>query len=206
MISSDSESAQESSEDEQEASLRLSRAIAPLMRTCLLQFYNRTPFLIRSLRVGFHQRCLDLGIPTDPPTSPEVPFQATYRFRLSIAHEWEDYVCASLDWICPVCDLHGKFRTREMLAYHIKHDHSEVHHAWASSPRNSGKATQWSIVIQWTTSAIPPTYPMRRSWRQKDEDRREVDLLLAYERSFLDRPYNILINLFLIAHSPPLTL
>ncbi|KAI0084749.1 hypothetical protein BDY19DRAFT_1060135 [Irpex rosettiformis] len=168
IISSDSESS-DSSSAEHESLMRLFKALAPLLRSHVWHLYGRTPFLTRNLRAGFHQHCIDLGIPTYPSTTPDAPFQATYRFRLTDTDEWEDHVRASLEWICPLCDLHGKFNTRDMLVYHIEKDHSEVHHAWSEAPSGSGSNTWWSVLIQWTVSELPPTYAMRKLRRREDQ-------------------------------------
>ena len=35
-----------------------------------------------------------------------------------------------LKWLCLLCELHGTFRTREMLACHLQWDHAKVISEW----------------------------------------------------------------------------
>ncbi len=93
---------------------------------------RRLPFLLRDLRRRFYARCEQLGVPVY--TDKRTP-------RLKILYtgagaEDSEYV-ARVDgsWVCPLCNLLGALRTREMLDCHLRWDHAEVFCEWQAGPR-----------------------------------------------------------------------
>ena len=45
-------------------------------------------------------------------------------------HIFEEWKGGMENWICPLCQLHGHFDTRDMLEYHLKQDHPETRPKW----------------------------------------------------------------------------
>lgn len=83
--------------------------------------------MIRNLRRGFLQRCLALGIPTD--LGLEL-VSVIVRYEGSLHTGEHTFETQMEEWVCPLCELHGTFRTREMLASHLNWDHEEVQAHW----------------------------------------------------------------------------
>ncbi|KAI0684212.1 hypothetical protein BC835DRAFT_650719 [Cytidiella melzeri] len=156
VISTDSESS-DSSTDEELTSL-LTTALGPLVVPVIMHIGGALPFLARNLRQAFLGHCQQFKIPTFPRTSPEPSLRVTYRFRLAEEDDWEEFYGSRTEWRCPMCDLHGAFNTREMLAFHLGQDHPEVHSTWLQVESNSENGVQWLILVEWTTSQLtPPT-------------------------------------------------
>ena len=92
-----------------------------------MQRAGRLPFLVRSLRRGFEHRCRLAGVPIRKSYIPN-SVNAIYKCNVDPAtHVYQTRIAA---WRCPLCELHGLFNTREMLAKHIEWDHSEVTCSW----------------------------------------------------------------------------
>ncbi|KAI0646527.1 hypothetical protein C8Q79DRAFT_909167 [Trametes meyenii] len=49
-------------------------------------------------------------------------------------------------WCCPLCQLHQPFRTRDMLAFHLRRDHGEVKVSWLKQ-NHEGATPRWRIVL-----------------------------------------------------------
>ncbi|KAG5353414.1 hypothetical protein J132_11236 [Termitomyces sp. J132] len=89
-----------------------------------MQSTKQLPFLRRNLRCGFTKRCHQLGVPTESALEQGTRLRVQYEYRSKI-------VTVRLhDWACPLCELHGFFPTREMLACHLSWDHDEAPAAW----------------------------------------------------------------------------
>jgi hypothetical protein len=96
------------------------------LSTIRMQKTHQLPFLLRNLRQGFLSRCRVLGVPI---------YSDNDERQLSLCVRY-DYVAGLTyktdisKWLCPLCELHGTFRTREMLACHLQWDHAEVFSEW----------------------------------------------------------------------------
>lgn len=91
-----------------------------------MQGKHRLPFLHRNLQRGFELRCRALGISTE-----EVDMEISLKFiynRREGDDVWETSNVTA--WCCPLCNLHGSFKTREMLEKHLQWDHCEVGVSW----------------------------------------------------------------------------
>jgi hypothetical protein len=89
-----------------------------------LQATRRLPFLLRTLRRGFAQRCALVGVVTTP-KKPSNVVKVVFRRSKKRA-----YVGQMASWKCPVCYLHTRFANRAMLEKHLEWDHSEVDVLW----------------------------------------------------------------------------
>ncbi|KAG6917601.1 hypothetical protein DXG01_001830 [Tephrocybe rancida] len=85
---------------------------------------KRFPFLQRNLRRGFTKRCQQLNVPTEP-VGEGARLRLTYEYKSEIIRE------RLRDWACPLCELHGFFTTREMLACHLSWDHKSARAEWS---------------------------------------------------------------------------
>ncbi|KAG6914464.1 hypothetical protein DXG01_017099 [Tephrocybe rancida] len=74
---------------------------------------KRLPFLQRNLRRGFTKQCQQLNVPIEP-LGEEVRLRLTYEYKSEVIRE------RLRDWACPLCELHGFFPTREMLAWNLR--------------------------------------------------------------------------------------
>lgn len=93
-----------------------------------MQETNQLPFLLRNLRRGFRARCSALGIATR-----RVPgdISLLVKYKSLSTGATAAYETEINDWLCPLCELHGRFDAKEMLASHLLWDHSEVTCQWA---------------------------------------------------------------------------
>ena len=153
VISSDDEEPPSSDSDSDEAYSDLIEAFAPL--TILTHLHRRRhgsnprslPFLTRNLRVGFLAACEKDNVPISPLSTPKHPVRVILRYNLQdtdsdtseysdAEDEWREHHGGTLtSWICPLCDLHGAMNTREMVDYHLLHDHDEVDAVWSEIVR-----------------------------------------------------------------------
>jgi hypothetical protein len=92
-----------------------------------MQKARRLPFLLRNLRIGFISRCRSLNIPTQP-SSERV--SVTIRYEYSSATGEHAFETQMEHWVCPCCELHGTFQTREMLTCHLDWDHDKIFSQW----------------------------------------------------------------------------
>lgn len=127
IISSDSES---SDSPEEEDISGLLAALGEATLPARLHLEGVLPFLVRNVRQRFPAYCRSIGIKTQPVTTPTTPFRVKYRYRLHPDDDWNERLGSSSQWRCPLCDIPGLLATREMLAYHVNHDHSEVRSTW----------------------------------------------------------------------------
>lgn len=89
-----------------------------------IQSTRQLPFLRRNLRQGFFRRCRDLHIPI---------YSDHKTISLRVNYEYIDGIVfhAEIDeWLCPLCNIFGKFVTRAMLNCHLEWDHREVFCEW----------------------------------------------------------------------------
>lgn len=107
------------------------------------------PFLARNLRNGFLTACETASVATFPPTVPVHPVLITLRYHLHDPNAsedededegmWEERDGGEMSvWTCPVCDLHGTMNTREMVEFHLRHDHDELDVLWTQTVRLLG--------------------------------------------------------------------
>ncbi|KAI0360428.1 hypothetical protein OH77DRAFT_1516923 [Trametes cingulata] len=146
-----------------------------------LQQRGRLPFRIPNLRAGFEDRCRRAGIPTSPAEKPLAPVKVIYRYYpegydedegSSGEQECQEWVGDMTDWCCPLCQLHGTFKTRDMLAYHLRHDHADVRVSWAEIDRRETR--RWRITL-----VLPDYDEIEESTSEDDselesEDRRGI--------------------------------
>jgi hypothetical protein len=92
-----------------------------------MQKAKQLPFLLRNLRRGFISRCRSINIPTQY-TSEGI--SVTVRYEHSSAAGEHAFETRMEHWVCPLCELHGAFQTREMLASHLDWDHDEIFSQW----------------------------------------------------------------------------
>ena len=92
-----------------------------------MQKARQLPFLLRNLRVGFISRCHSLNIPTQPSSE---GISVTVRYEYSSAAGEHAFETQMEHWVCPCCELHGTFHTREMLASHLDWDHDTILSQW----------------------------------------------------------------------------
>ncbi|KAF9003362.1 hypothetical protein BDQ17DRAFT_1425323 [Cyathus striatus] len=116
----------------------ISKLILPSL---LMQKNHRLPFLLRSLRKGFKLRCTQLGIPVGVEKNKGkeetlVSYEGTSNLR---------YETRISRWLCPLCELFGKFNTREMLAFHLTCDHPEVYVEWKKM--EGGKNWNLNVLV-----------------------------------------------------------
>jgi len=89
-----------------------------------MQNTHQLPFLLRNVRQGFLSRCRVLGVPI---------YSDNRQLSLCVRYDYVAGITYKTDieeWLCPLCELHGVFRTREMLACHLQWDHAEVFSEW----------------------------------------------------------------------------
>ena len=94
------------------------------LSTIRMQKTHQLPFLLRNVREGFLSRCRVLGVPI---------YSDNRQLSLCVRYDYVDgltYKTNISEWLCPFCELHGTFRTREMLACHLHWDHAEVFSEW----------------------------------------------------------------------------
>ena len=98
------------------------------LSTIRMQKTHQLPFLLRNVREGFLSRCRTLG----------VPIYSDDNRRLSLCVRYDSvggltYKTDISKWLCPLCDIHGTFRTREMLSCHLQWDHGEIFYEWGQN-------------------------------------------------------------------------
>jgi len=90
-----------------------------------MQQTSQLPFLLRNLRHGFLSRCRRLQVPV---------FSDGRGVSLSVHYDTIDGAAYQVDgvsaWMCPLCDLLGVLKTRDMLDCHLHWDHPEVYFEW----------------------------------------------------------------------------
>jgi hypothetical protein len=89
-----------------------------------IQTTRRLPFLRRNLRKGFFKRCMNLHLPI---------YGDRKTISLGVKYEYVDGIVFHAEieeWLCPLCNIFGKFATRAMLNRHLEWDHREVFCEW----------------------------------------------------------------------------
>lgn len=103
--------------------------------TLHLRKTKRLPFLVRNLRKGFLGRCIQNKIKTRAKLEPNLQIAVIYRLLNSGSDGYlAEYHARIEEWLCPLCELHGRFPTREMLQKHLWQDHPEVDVVWRQEP------------------------------------------------------------------------
>jgi len=95
-------------------------AISPIR----MQATRQLPFLRRNLRQGFISRCANVLIPIHPDQK-HVSLEVTYEYVDGIV-----FKAKIENWLCPLCNLFGKFTTQATLYCHLKWDHKEIFSDW----------------------------------------------------------------------------
>ncbi|KAG9218155.1 hypothetical protein CCMSSC00406_0008094 [Pleurotus cornucopiae] len=96
------------------------------LHTRRMQENSSLPFLRRSFRRGFLLKCRNEGKRTTPKDDTEFSLEVIYR--LDEGHL--RYTVKGLGLFCPLCNLFGRFPTRETLAAHLEWDHTAVLVHW----------------------------------------------------------------------------
>lgn len=139
------------------------------LATRRLRKQKRLPFLMRNLRSGFLARCRTTGVPCEESTRPSAPILVIYRHVVSADDDMMNFTSEGRvqerkrmmrDWLCPICDIHGKFMTKEMLQYHMKLDHIGVTVSW------EGMGGKWKLLL---------TIPKPSETSSSSEDSDETD-------------------------------
>jgi len=118
-----------------------------------MQKTRQLPFLLRNMRRGFANRCIQLGVPTKKNIYPNesLKIQLIFRLQTGVFEDAEDYsdeyITRMTSWNCPLCDLHGRFGTQAMLQKHIEWDHSEIKARWLHDSRVSIQLSVMFILL-----------------------------------------------------------
>ncbi|CAL1708760.1 unnamed protein product [Somion occarium] len=141
-----------------------------------LREHSRLPFLRRNLRHGFLAKCRMAGVQVAPKNPPAHAVDITYRYlhdddesgsdggsSSSSVDVYEERRTSMLTWLCPLCDMHGEFPRREVLKFHLDHDHAGVNVDWINSSRNQAEA--WRMII-----TIPPAESIAEIEVEFEED------------------------------------
>ena len=107
-----------------------------------IQTTRRLPFLRRNLRQGFFRRCMDLHLPIYG-NHKAILFGVKYDYVDGIVFHAE-----IAEWLCPLCNIFGKFVTRAMLNCHLEWDHREMFCEWERVEETdvSITLTMWSVL------------------------------------------------------------
>lgn len=97
------------------------------LSSVLMQRNRQLPFMLRNLRRGFLQRCITLGVSTKPSSG---PISVTVHYAYSSETGDQSFDSYMEEWVCPLCELYGAFRTRDMLVCHLDWDHDEASVLW----------------------------------------------------------------------------
>lgn len=112
--------------------------------TSIFQEAKQLPFLLRNLRNSFKTLCHNLGIPCTPlPDDKEGCVLVRYEHLENTSFE------KSLPkWFCPLCDLFGRFETREMLRVHLELAHKNIFFDWIQPADNEQHdAVSWRLHV-----------------------------------------------------------
>lgn len=108
------------------------------------------PFLLRNLRKGFEARCQMIGVPVPAhpdPRDSDVSVDVVYRYIRNTGGREHEYRTHVTEWSCPLCTLHGKFGTRDMLEKHLDWDHDEVTVKWSKVQATLFQSRNLFIVL-----------------------------------------------------------
>ena len=96
------------------------------LSTIRMQKTHQLPFLLRNVREGFLSRCRTLGVPIYSDDNRKLSLCVRYDSVAGLSYKTD-----ISKWLCPLCEIHGTFRTREMLSCHLQWDHAEVFYEWS---------------------------------------------------------------------------
>jgi len=137
--------------------------------TSIFQEAKQLPFLLRNLRKSFKILCHNLGIPCTPLSDDK---------EGSVLIRYEHLEHASFEkslpkWFCPLCDLFGRFETREMLKIHLELAHKNIFFDWIQPTDNERQdGISWKLHVLFpegddndtsTTPEIATPQPMQVS-------------------------------------------
>jgi hypothetical protein len=101
---------------------------------------RRLPYLRRNVRTSFLRRCQMMGLAVNPVSPQTQSLTILYKIPIDVSeNEWDDEVTEYAvhkvkltpnQLVCPLCDILGRFITREMLEAHLKWDHRDVETIW----------------------------------------------------------------------------
>ena len=110
------------------------------LSTLRMQKTHQLPFLLRNVREGFLSRCRALGVPI---------YSDNRQLFLCVQYDYLaglTYKTNIFKWLCPLCELHGTFRTREMLYCHLQWDHAEVFSEWRQIDYTEVSVLNWDSI------------------------------------------------------------
>ena len=113
--------------------------------TRIFQETKQLPFLLRNLRKSFKSLCRDLDIPCIP-----LPDDNAEDVLIRFEHlEGASFERTLPKWFCPLCDLFGKFDTREMLKIHLELAHKNIFFDWIQQPAQNERhgGTPWRLHV-----------------------------------------------------------
>ena len=112
--------------------------------TRIFQETKQLPFLLRNLRKSFKTLCRDLDIPCIP-----LPADNADNVLIRYEHlEGASFERTLPKWFCPLCDLFGKFDTREMLKIHLELAHKNIFFDWIQPAENERhNAPSWRLHV-----------------------------------------------------------
>ncbi|KAL0958117.1 hypothetical protein HGRIS_000286 [Hohenbuehelia grisea] len=119
----------------------LKEALQAIMIENHIQAAGVLPFLRRNLRRGFLKRCASTGLEipdTDVPDNVSV----TMIYKTASNSGRSELKIRTRGWFCPVCALHGQFKTREILSQHLEWDHPTVSIRWENP-----KIRSWGLLL-----------------------------------------------------------
>ncbi|KAK2465590.1 hypothetical protein APHAL10511_002482 [Amanita phalloides] len=112
----------------------------------LFQESKQLPFLLRNLRKSFDALCHQLGIPSTPlPEDGQGTVLVRYEHLANASFEW-----SFPKWFCPLCDLFGRFATKEMLKIHLGLAHKNTFFDWiqpSDSERQDNVSWRLHVLI-----------------------------------------------------------
>ncbi|KAN0111730.1 hypothetical protein V8E52_008291 [Russula decolorans] len=114
---------------------------------------RRLPYLRRNVRTSFLRRCQMMGLAVNPVSPQTQSLTILYKIPIDVSeNEWDDEVTEYAvhkvkltpnQLVCPLCDILGRFITREMLEAHLKWDHRDVETIWRKRKNGS-----WELVLE----------------------------------------------------------
>ena len=110
------------------------------LSTIRMQKTHQLPFLLRNVREGFLSRCRALSVPI---------YSDNRQLFLCVQYDYLaglTYKTNIFKWLCPLCELHGTFRTREMLYCHLQWDHAEVFSEWRQIDYTEVSVLNWDSI------------------------------------------------------------
>ncbi|KAF8804635.1 hypothetical protein BYT27DRAFT_7107484 [Phlegmacium glaucopus] len=119
------------------------------LSTIRMQKTHQLPFLLRNVREGFLSRCRVLSVPIYSDNR-QLSIRVQYNYLAGLT-----YKADISKWLCPLCELHGIFRTREMLDCHLRWDHAEVFSEWEQID-DTEESESWNLQLVIPEPEIQP--------------------------------------------------